>query len=158
MIADLEVAEVDATSSWMPVMVALFESYRGHYGQPTNLVESRNWLHLQLASRGLRGYLARRDGEPAGMALVASTAASLRLGHSWQLRDLYVAERHRRQGVGHALVAHVRDAAVADGALRLSLTTEADNVSSLALYRDLGFKPVSGYTSLSLQTEISSRS
>lgn len=156
MIAVLAIAEVDATSSWMPVMVALFESYRGHYGQPMNLVESRDWLNSQLASGGLRGYLARRDGEPAGMALVASTAASLRLGHSWQLRDLYVAERHRRQGVGHALVAHVRDAAVADGALRLSLTTEADNVRALALYRDLGFKPVSGYTSLSLQTEISS--
>jgi GNAT superfamily N-acetyltransferase len=154
-IADLEIAEVDATSSWMPVMVALFESYRGHYGQPMNLVDSRDWLNSQLASGGLRGYLARRDGEPAGMALVASTAASLRLGHSWQLRDLYVAERHRRHGVGHALVAHIRDAAVADGALRLSLTTEADNARALALYRDLGFKPVSGYMSLSLQTEIS---
>ena len=86
------------------------------------------------------------------MALVASTAASQRLGHFWQLRDLYVAERHRREGVGHALVAHVRDAAMADGALRVSLTTEADNVRALALYGDLGFEPVHGYVSLSLDT------
>jgi GNAT superfamily N-acetyltransferase len=151
MTADLEIAEVDIASSWMPVLVGLFESYRGHYGQPMNPVESRDWLNSQLASGGLRGYLAHRDGEPAGIALVASAAASLRLGHTWQLRDLYVATAHRRQGVGHALVAHVRDAAVADGALRLSLTTEFDNVRALALYRDLGFKPVDGYTSLSLE-------
>jgi GNAT superfamily N-acetyltransferase len=155
MMADQEIVEVDAASSSMPALVALFDSYRGHYGQPVNLVESRDWLNSQFASGGLRGYLARRDGEPAGIALVASIAASLRLGHSWQLRDLYVAQRHRRQGVGHALVAHVRDAAVADGALRLFLTTEADNVGALALYRDLGFEPVSGYTSLALLTEIS---
>ena len=86
------------------------------------------------------------------MALVAPTAASQRLGHFWQLRDLYVAERHRREGVGRALVTHVRDAAMADGALRVSLTTEADNVRALALYGDLGFEPVHGYVSLSLDT------
>jgi ribosomal protein S18 acetylase RimI-like enzyme len=50
-------------------------------------------------------------------------------------------------------VAHVRDAATADGALRVSLTTEADNVRALALYGGLGFEPVHGYLSLSLDTE-----
>ena len=64
-----------------------------------------------------------------------------------------MAERHRRDGVGHALVAHVRDAATVDGALRVSLTTEADNVRALALYGGLGFEPVHGYVSLSLDTE-----
>lgn len=154
--ADLEIREVHDTSAWLPDIVGLFESYRGHYGQPENLVESRDWLRSQLASGGLRGFLAYREGEPAGMALVASTPASLRLGHFWQLRDLYVAERHRRQGVGRALVSHVRDAAVAEGALRVSLTTEADNVRALALYGDLGFEPVAGYTSMSVKTEVSS--
>ena len=89
------------------------------------------------------------------MALVASTPASLRLGHFWQLRDLYVPDRHRREGVGRALLAHVRDAAAADGALRVSLTTEADNTGALTLYRQCGFERVDGYTSMSLKTEIS---
>ena len=40
-----------------------------------------------------------------------------------------------------------------DGALRVSLTTEADNVRALALYGGLGFEPVNGYVSLSLDTE-----
>ena len=88
------------------------------------------------------------------MALVASTPASLRLGHFWQLRDLYVADRHRRQGVGRALLTRVLDAAAAEGALRVSLTTEADNMGALTLYRQLGFEPVDGYTSMSLKTGI----
>jgi hypothetical protein len=68
MTADLEIAEVDATSYWMNVMVALFESYREHYGQPMNLVGSRDWLNSQLASGRLRGYLARcqRTAAPPG--------------------------------------------------------------------------------------------
>ena len=86
----------------------------------------------------------------------ASTPASLRLGHYWQLRDLYVADHHRRRGVGRALLARVRDAAAADGALRVSLTTEAGNVAALTLYRRFGFEAVDGYRSMSLKTEVSS--
>ena len=149
----LEIDDVQVTSPLLPGLADLFGEYRRHYGQPDDVDRSRAWLRDQLASGALRAWLARRGGEPAGMALVASTAASQRLGHFWQLRDLYVAERHRREGVAHALVAHVRDAAMADGALRVSLTTEADNVRALALYGDLGFEPVHGYVSLSLDTE-----
>ena len=148
----LDVAAVQASSPLLPGLAELFGEYRRHYGQPEDVDRSRAWLRDQLASGALRGYLAHRGAEPAGMALVAPTAASQRLGHFWQLRDLYVTDRHRREGVGHALVAHVRDAAMADGALRVSLTTEADNVRALALYGDLGFEPVHGYVSLSLDT------
>jgi GNAT superfamily N-acetyltransferase len=150
--ASLNVAAVRPSSPLPPGLAELFGEYRRHYGQPDDVDRSRAWLRDQLTSGALRGYLAHRDAEPAGMALVASTAASQRLGHFWQLRDLYVAERHRRAGVGHALVAHVRDAATSDGALRVLLTTEADNVRALALYGDLGFEPVHGYVSLSLDT------
>jgi len=150
--APLDVVAVQAASPLLPGLAELFGEYRRHYGQPDDVDRSRAWLRDQLASGALRGYLAHCGGRPAGMALVASTPASQRLGHVWQLRDLYVAEQHRREGVGHALVAHVRDAATADGALRVSLTTEADNVRALALYGDLGFEPVHGYVSLSLDT------
>lgn len=139
----------------MSDLLALFASYRRHYGQAGDTAEVRDWLDAQLASGGLRGFLARRDGEAGGMALVASTPASLQLGHFWQLRDLYVADRHRRQGVGTALLARVRDEAAAEGALRISLATEADNVGALTLYRQFGFEPVAGYATMSWKTETS---
>ena len=151
----VETAEVHAASPGMTDLAALFAGYRGHYGHAEGAVEVQDWLTAQLTGGGLRGFLAHRHGEPGGMALVAPTPASLRLGHFWQLRDLYVADRHRRQGIGRALLVGVRDAASAEGALRVSLTTEADNTGALRLYRSLGFEPVDGYTSMSLRTESS---
>ncbi len=49
-----------------------------------------------------------------------------------------------------ALVTAVRAAALAAGATRLSLVTEPDNEAALSLYGRLGFAPVEGLTSLSL--------
>lgn len=81
-------------------------------------------------------------GEPvvAGQTL----PASLRLGCSWQLRDLYVVPETRRRGVGRALVQAVRAAASAAGAIRLSVQTEPANAAALQLYRTSGFAPVEG--------------
>lgn len=72
------------------------------------------------------------------------------MGHFWQLRDLYVDAGHRGRGVGRDLVVQVCRAARADAALRVTLTTEEDNVPALRLYASLGFEPVRGYAGLSL--------
>ena len=146
------IAEVGAASPWLPSVAVLFDQYRCHYGETGDPDRSKAWLSAQLEAGRLRAFVARSGGDVDGFAFVAVTPASQRLGHFWQLRDLYVADRCRRHGVGRALVTHVRDAARADGALRLSLTTEADNAAALALYADLGFEAVTGYTGLSLST------
>jgi RimJ/RimL family protein N-acetyltransferase len=64
--------------------------------------------------------------------------ASLRLAHCWQIRDVFVLPTHRRLGVGRAILASVREAAIAAGALRLVLQTEDDNDPALRLYADSG--------------------
>jgi len=69
---------------------------------------------------------------------------------SWQIRDLFVLPTHRRLGVGRALLASVREAAIASGALRLVLHTEDDNDPALRLYADSGYAPIKGYCSLKL--------
>lgn len=76
--------------------------------------------------------------------------ASLRLSHFWQIRDLFVVPDHRRLGVGGALLASVRAAAISAGAIRLSLQTEADNTSALRLYAECDYALVEGYQSLTL--------
>lgn len=147
-----EAIQVVGVATPLPTVARLFDEYREHYGERPDLAGSQAWLRRHLDSGTLRAFLANRGDEAAGLALVAPIPASQRLGHFWQLRDLFVAPRHRRLGVGEALLCAVHDAALADGAARLSLATESDNAAALALYAKAGFEPVTGYVSMSWST------
>jgi GNAT superfamily N-acetyltransferase len=142
-------------SSW-PELVTLFEDYRSHYGQVRDRERAGAWLTGHLMSHRLKGYLALVHDEtveapqPAGIAVTASSAASLALGSYWQLKDLFVVPSHRYKGVATALIDRVQADAVEHGALRLALQTETTNSSALALYRRHGFRPVEGFQQLLL--------
>jgi len=147
-----EVIEVVEVAVPMPELARLFDQYREHYGERPDPAGSQAWLGQHLSSGALRAFLANRGDEAAGLALVAPIPASQRLGHFWQLRDLFVAPRHRRRGIGEALLSSVRGTALAHGAARLSLVTESDNTAALGLYAKAGFEPVTGYVSMSWST------
>ena len=132
-----------------PQLVRLFDEYREHYGERPDPDGSDMWLRTYLSSGALVAFVAMRGDEAAGFALVAPIPASQRLGHFWQLRDLFVAPAHRRGGVGQALLKGVCGAAQQNGATRLSLVTESDNEAALKLYANAGFESVKGYTSMS---------
>lgn len=132
---------------------ALFDQYRHHYGERRRDARTLGWLTGMVESNMLTVYTASVDSladGPVGLATAHEVPASLAMGRFWQLRDLYVLPEARRHGVAAAMVGAVRDAALAAGAIRLSLTTEPDNQAALGLYRGLGFKPVEGLVSLSL--------
>ena len=133
----------------------VFNQYRHHYGEsPDDDGRTLGWLTEMVRSKLLTVYTASvgspADAPPIGLATGHAIPASLVMGRFWQLRDLYVDPRARRQGAAAALVSAVREAAVAAGATRLSLVTEPDNHAALRLYRGLGFRPVEGLTSLGL--------
>ena len=133
----------------------LFNQYRGHYGEPHD-ADGRTvgWLTDMVRSKMLTIWTVCResanDASPIGLATSHAVPASLAMGRFWQLRDLYVLPGSRRQGAAAALISAVREAALAAGAQRLSLVTERDNHAALGLYRRLGFRPVEGQVSVSL--------
>src|SRR3954454_25144785 len=90
------------------------------------------------------------DAPSIDLATAHAIPASLVMAQFWQLRALFVLPGRRRQDAPAALVIAVREAALAAGATRLSLVTEPDNEAALGLYRKLGFRPVEGLASLSL--------
>lgn len=154
--AGLHIAECRTAES-LAAASGLFNEYRHHYGQ-SSAADARTfgWLSTMVESGVLRVYAASMEPlspaqpRPIGLATSHPMPASLVMGQSWQVRDLYVRPEVRRQGVAAALVDAVRVAALAAGATRLSLVTERDNQGALGLYRRLGFMPVEGLTSLSL--------
>ena len=101
-------------------------------------------------SNRFRAFVAANHGQPIGFATTMEVPASLRLGHFWQIRDLFVLPHKRRLGVGRALLDSVRTAAIAASALRLVLQTENDNEPALRLYAERGYTLVDGYRSLTL--------
>jgi GNAT superfamily N-acetyltransferase len=117
----------------------LFDQYRRHYGQPVVAGQTLAWLSNHTSHRQLSVFVGHVGEDLAGLATTMALPASLRLGCSWQLRDLYVVPGARRRGVARALVGAVRQAATAAGAIRLSVQTEPSNIAALQLYRTSGF-------------------
>ncbi|HET9852605.1 MAG TPA: GNAT family N-acetyltransferase [Candidatus Limnocylindrales bacterium] len=130
--------------------VDLFEQYRIHYGQPADRARSEAWLIRATTSGPMRAFMARIDGEAAGICLITISPASLALGEFWIVRDLFVAPHRRREGIATALLDAVRAAATERGALRLTLQTEDDNAAALRLYERYGFQPVAGFRHFTL--------
>ncbi|MDO9455644.1 N-acetyltransferase [Nocardioides sp.] len=132
----------------------LFNHYRHHYGETDGDERTLGWLTDMVRANMLTVYTAspasQAGSPPIGLATSHAVPASLTMGRFWQLRDLYVLPEHRRRGAAAALVDAVRTAAAAAGATRLSLVTEPDNRAALDLYRRLGFSPVDGLATLSL--------
>jgi ribosomal protein S18 acetylase RimI-like enzyme len=131
-------------------LAEIFDQYRAHYHEPGDATSSRHWLARCLDTDRLRAFVAEDGEEIVGFATTTEIPASLRLGHFWQIRDLFVLPTHRRLGVARALLASVRVAAVESGALRITLQTEDDNEAALRLYAENGYALVDGHCSLLL--------
>jgi GNAT superfamily N-acetyltransferase len=131
-------------------LAEIFEQYRAHYGEAPDAARSATWLERTLKSSRFRAFVAADKEQSVGFAITMEVPASLRLGHFWQIRDIFVLPHQRRLGVGRALLDSVRTAAIAAGALRLVLQTENDNEPALRLYAESGYTLVEGYRSLML--------
>ena len=131
-------------------LAEIFDRYRVHYGEASDVRRSAGWLEQNLGTGRLRAFVAEDGARFIGFAITTEVPASLRLAHLWQIRDLFVLPEHRRVGVGRALLASVRAAAIASGALRLALRAEEENEAALRLYADSGYTLVGGYCSLML--------
>ena len=130
-------------------LAEIFDRYRLHYGEAAD-ARTAGWLEENISSGRLEAFVAEDNGAFVGFAITMTVPASLRLGHFWQIRDLFVLPNHRRLGVGSTLLDFIRAAAVRAGALRLVLQTEADNTPALRLYAESGYTAVEGYRSLTL--------
>jgi GNAT superfamily N-acetyltransferase len=138
------------TRSEIEALAQIFDQYRAHYGEASDASRSARWLEQNVSTGRLRVFIAEDRGRFVGFAITMEIPASLRLARYWQIRDLFVLPAHRRLGVGRALLASIRAAAIASGALRLVLQTEDDNDPALRLYTDSGYAPIKGYCSLML--------
>ena len=150
-VGGVEVRRLTApTRTEIEQLAEIFDLYRAHYGEAADAPQVASWLEGNISSGGVEAFVAEENDRVVGFAITVAVPASLRLGHFWQIRDLFVLPTHRRLGVGRALLASVRAAAIESGVLRLVLQTEDDNDPALRLYADSGYTLIKGYCSLML--------
>jgi ribosomal protein S18 acetylase RimI-like enzyme len=106
--------------------------------------KQRRALEIILADPArARIYVAREGDRVIAMAALHFTTSTAEGGKVAGLEDCVVHPAHRRRGIGEKLLGYVLEQARAEGALRVMLLTDGDNVTAQALYRKLGFTPSS---------------
>lgn len=90
--------------------------------------------------------IAELDGEAAGFALFFHNYSTWRGRPGLYLEDLFVLERHRRQGVGRALLTELARLARARGCARMEWAVLDWNGPAIDFYRSLGAEALSEWT------------
>lgn len=129
-----------ATIFDIEVIAPLFDAYRQFYGRETDIPAATAFLSARFNHSESTMFIAFEDHSPIGFCQLYPNFSSVSLARTFVLNDLFVLEHARRKGVATKLMASAIEFANASGAVRLSLSTAADNENAQALYRFVGWK------------------
>ncbi|MDQ0121779.1 GNAT superfamily N-acetyltransferase [Pseudomonas lini] len=135
-----------ADPSHLDKIASLFDAYRGFYGQPSNLTQSRNFIAERLArDESTIFFVQDANGDALGFVQLYPTFSSIDAHRTWLLSDLFTTPAARGRGVGTLLMNTARTFALLTGAKGLVLETATDNVGAQRLYESLGYVRDTGY-------------
>ncbi|MGM7701534.1 GNAT family N-acetyltransferase [Pseudalkalibacillus sp. Hm43] len=119
----------------------LFDQYRVFYGKASDFEAGKAFLRQRIKNEESIIYIAHdEEGRPMGFVQLYPIFTSVGLKRQWLLNDLFVAEKHRREGVAEALMAKAKILAEHTDASGILLETADDNVQAQALYEKLGYQ------------------
>ena len=141
---DIQIHRADATH--LDDVAQLFDAYRGFYGQPSNLGQSRHFIAERMA-RDESVIFVAQDGQGLGLGFMQlfPTFSSIEAHRTWLLGDLFTAPEARGRGVARQLMNTARDFASLTGAKGMTLETATDNHTAQKLYESLGYVRDTGY-------------
>jgi ribosomal protein S18 acetylase RimI-like enzyme len=142
-----------ATLADVAALTPLFDGYRQFYGKSSDRARCEHFLRERLFRGESIIFLATHAGSAAGFTQLYPQFSSVNTGRVWHLNDLFVAPEFRRHGIGKALMLHAIGFAKQDGALRLTLETQATNVPARALYERLGMAVGNEFVKYALKFE-----
>ena len=135
-----------ADASHIDKIAPLFDAYRGFYGQPSNLPQSRDFIAERIArDESVIFYAEDASGEALGFVQMFPTFSSINAHRTWLLGDLFSAPAARGKGVATLLMNTARDFARLSGAKGMTLETATDNYTAQRLYESLGYVRDPGY-------------
>ena len=148
---DMSLQAIRASAEHLDAVATLFDGYRGFYGQPSNLVQSRAFIAERMAGNESAIFLVQdQSGQALGFVQLYPTFSSIDAHRTWLLSDLFTTPAARGRGVGRLLMNTARDFAVETGAKGLVLETATDNFTAQGLYESLGWVRDTGYYTYNL--------
>ena len=123
----------------LDAVVILFDGYRQFYGHASDAEAARIFLQARFEHGQSVVLLAELQGQAVGFTQLYPSFSSVSMARVFVLNDLFVAPTARRLGVGEALLTAAADHARQLGAVRLSLTTDVQNLPAQALYESMGW-------------------
>ena len=132
-----------ASLEHLDLLTPLFVQYREFYGEPPFPDSSRAFLEKRLSREESVIYLALPDdddGKLLGFCQLYPSYSSLSLKRVWILNDIYVAEDARRQLVADHLMQKAKKMARETQAVRMRVSTSANNEVAQKVYESIGFK------------------
>ena len=135
-----------ADASDIDKIASLFDAYRGFYGQPSNLAQSRAFIAERIArDESVIFYAQEQGGDTLGFVQMFPTFSSIDAHRTWLLGDLFTTPAARGKGVGTLLMSTALDFARLAGAKGMTLETATDNFTAQRLYEAQGWVRDPGY-------------
>ena len=134
-----QVEIVHADIGHIEPLALLFDAYRVWYGSQADLDGARNFLSHRLRNNESQVFLAFVDQQAVGFTQLYPLFSSVSMQEIWLLNDLFVAESHRKSGIGSLLLESAAEFARELGALRLELATEVTNLIAQSIYESQGW-------------------
>ncbi|MBV6286686.1 GNAT family N-acetyltransferase [Pseudomonas aegrilactucae] len=134
---------IKATLEHLDMLAPLFVKYREFYGQLPYPDSTRSFLEKRLERGESIIYLALPDDDDSklmGFCQLYPSFSSLSLKRVWILNDIYVAEDSRRMLVADHLMREAKRLAKETNAVRLRVSTSADNEVAMRTYESIGFR------------------
>jgi GNAT superfamily N-acetyltransferase len=121
----------------------LDQFYGGTITEPPG--EQHAQIHEALFADGsIQALLAWDEATLVGIASYSLLWPAAGLTRCLFLKELYVAESHRRSGVGKLLMTRLHEEAEKKHCSRVEWMTETDNTAAQRFYEELGAKPQTG--------------
>lgn len=126
----------------------LIEEMNRFYGDSTTETLDQQTAQIYQALFGetpaARALLAWDAHSLVGIASYSFLWPAAGLTRSLYLKELYVAESHRRSGVGKSLMTALYGEATQHGCSRVEWTTDTDNEAAKRFYKELQVEPNTG--------------
>ena len=121
-------------------IAVLFDAYRQFYRRSPDLAGARAFIGERLARDESIIFLAEASGAALGFAQLYPSFTSAGMARIFILNDLFVTPHARGRGVATELLRRAAEFGLAQGAVRLTLSTATDNRAAQAVYERAGWQ------------------